>query len=158
MKQHDVVKFHTPYSDEDPRARYVLLDKPEAVRRHAEEFNKKWSGNIPVKVRVEYLGKVGDDGKIVPHGMFLSPIQDVLLADLAVDESFSKPDPEMDARFSGKSVVIRAPKAKGGRYLGRGGFDARRRDALVYDYDRDNVGGQVAQLLRTGMPVEVELA
>lgn len=64
-----------------------------------------------------------------------------------------------DAQFRGKTVLIRAPKDKGGKYIGRDGkFGAEREDAFRFDYDRHDVGGQVQACHEAGMPIEVELA
>lgn len=64
----------------------------------------------------------------------------------------------MNKDFSGKTVLVRAPKEKGGKYLSAQGFNAERDRASRFDYDRDNVGGQVEQCLAQGMNIEVELA
>jgi hypothetical protein len=89
MKENDVVKFHTPLSDENPADRYLLVDDPEECRRHAENVNKAYPNPPPMKARVdlEYLGKVVD-GKLVPTTMYFRPIQTVNAEDLAVDPSF----------------------------------------------------------------------
>lgn len=64
-----------------------------------------------------------------------------------------------DKAFAGKRVVIRAPQEKGGLYMSRRGFDAKdKKDARVFDYDAENVGQQVSDCMREGMPLEVELA
>jgi len=64
-----------------------------------------------------------------------------------------------DKAFAGKRVVIRAPKDKGGLYISRRGrFDAEKKDAFVYDYERDRVGDQLFQCMSNGMLIEVELA
>jgi hypothetical protein len=65
----------------------------------------------------------------------------------------------LDHAFVGKTVLVRAPADKGGKYIGRAGkFDAVREDACRFDYDRDDVGGQVAACDAAGMPILVELA
>jgi hypothetical protein len=65
----------------------------------------------------------------------------------------------LDHAFVGKTVLIKAPADKGGKYIGLAGkFDAEREDAFRFDYDRDDVGGQVAACDAAGMPILVELA
>jgi hypothetical protein len=65
----------------------------------------------------------------------------------------------LDAIFGGKKVVIRAPQDKGGKYLNRRGqFAADKKDAFVYDYDKDGVSKQVEFCIANGMPLEVEEA
>lgn len=160
MKKHDVVKFHTPFPDENPASRYLLLDDPAEVREHAARIDAAYPNlpKHPVRVEIEYLGKM-ENGKLIPTDMFIRPINSVGLADIIVDSDFKGTTPEMDEKFKGKTVIIKAPASKGGKYLGRDGkFEATREKAFRYDYDRHKVGEQITQLLKMAWLVEIELA
>jgi hypothetical protein len=160
MKKNDIVKYHTPYEDEDPNARYLLLDDPAERIAHQAELAKNWPNEAKIKPRVDiqYLGDVNAEGALVPTTMMFRPIHTILIEDLVVAAEF-KASGEDDAKFAGKTVLIKAPADKGGTYIGADGkFGASRKKAKRHDYDCDEVGKQVAQAKFMGMPIEIELA
>jgi hypothetical protein len=162
MKQYDVVKFHTPNSDEDPNHRYVLRDDPDEVIAHAAKLDKDWPQCAPHghRVDIEYHGKYFRGKFKQEEGFFGRSIMSVELEDLVKDPDCRIATPELDAQFKGKVVLVKAPARKGkGKYvyIGRDGkFGATREAARRYDYDRDGIGNQVATVRAMGMVAEVE--
>lgn len=158
MKKHDVVTFHTPMPDENPSHRWLLLDEPTEVHAHVARVKAAYPSDPMVAMaKIEYHGKFVGDKFEAATGFFERSIMTVRLSDLVADQWFKAKNADTDAKWAGKTVVIRAPAEKGGKYLSaKGGFSATRKKALRYDYDKDNVGAQVAQLKLMGWAVEVE--
>jgi hypothetical protein len=68
MKKGDIVRLHTPLSNEGPNSRYLLLDEPRLKR-----------------VDIQYLGEM-KDGVHVPTDLTFAPIQRVDVSELEVAE------------------------------------------------------------------------